>query len=366
MSRFTTTIKPIALASVLIGLVLCRTALADHLSGGFGLETAAPITTDSPLPLARGGWSFGFRFEYTDFDAFSDRELLQLRGSDPEADLHSLDTLLRYSFRMAYGLIENLTLGVRVPIVSRLDVREPEKGHCHGGRCVAHDIIDHGDITGVGDALFFGLYRFFHAPASHTHLAALFGVKTPTGQTGQTGFEQERFGGISVPLPSDFEAGGAHHHDDSRVVEAEFQPGSGSWDGLLGLAYQTALEPFNFNSSFLYTIVSEGTQDTALGDIFEYNFALSYPLPQGRFVPCPSCAWNLILELNGQWQDKEERAGVENDNSGGHVLFLSPGVRFIGGRWNVAASGGYAVVSDLNGGHVEPDYRAVVSLNIAF
>ncbi len=344
-------------------------AQADHLSGGFGIEQAAPINTESAVPLRRNGWTLGLRTEYVDQDTFGDVELINLRGADinrdgeANEDLHSTKSLLGVSLRAAYGVTENLTLGFRLPWIRREDIREPEEGHGHGANpIVVHDIIEHGDSAGVGDTTFFGLYRFYHDTTND--VAALFGVKTPTGDTDEEGFEDEVSAGrfVTNVIPEDHED---DHHHAGRRLETHLQPGSGSWDGLLGLAYSRPLGPANFDTNFLYTIVSEGSQDTDLGDALSYNFAVSYPTE--RFVPCQSCRWNLILELNGEWRDKEERSGVEIDNSGGHVVYLSPGLRFVGiGGLNLGVSFGYPVVTDVNGDQVEPDYRLVGTINVTF
>ncbi|MGH8659886.1 MAG: hypothetical protein ACREV4_15790 [Gammaproteobacteria bacterium] len=357
-------------ALLFFGLVFhALSAHADHLSGGLGIEQTAPINTESAVPLKQGSWIAGVRTEYVNNDSFSDQELITLRGiginrdGEADEDLHSIDSILGVSLRAAYGVTENLTVGFRLPYVRRENIREPEEGHAHGANpIVVHDIVEHGDSAGIGDTTFFGQYRFYHDGSSD--IAALFGVKTPTGETGEEGFEGEHFGGrfVTDVFPSEEEEG--HHHQGTRL-ETHQQPGSGSWDGIVGVAYSRSISPVNFDTSVLYTVVSEGSQDTDLGDIFNYNFALSHPT--NAFVPCQPCSWNLVLELNGEWRDKEERGDIEIGNSGGHVLYLAPGFRFIGpGGWNMALSAGYPVVNDLNGDQSEPDYRIVGTVNFNF
>ena len=36
---------------------------------------------------------------------------------------------------------------------------------------------------------------------------------------------------------------------------------------------------------------------------------------------------DLVLELNGEWHDKQRIAGIPDPNSGGTTVYLSPGVR---------------------------------------
>ena len=76
------------------------------------------------------------------------------------------------------------------------------------------------------------------------------GVKAPTGRTNEYDKLGERF-------------------------EAEFQPGSGSWDGLFGVAFTQRFTAWSFDANVLYQQVNKGTQDTDLGDRFHYNAAVS-------------------------------------------------------------------------------------------
>jgi len=68
-----------------------------------------------------------------------------------------------------------------------------------------------------------------------------------------------------------------HHHEGNRL-ETHQQPGSGSYDPIVGVAYSQVLGMFNLDSSAVHTIVNEGSQDTDLGDSFKYNLSFSYPV----------------------------------------------------------------------------------------
>jgi hypothetical protein len=47
-------------------------------------------------------------------------------------------------------------------------------------------------------------------------------------------------------------------------------------------------------------------------------------------------------------------------NSGGNTVYISPGIRFSGGKgWNTALSVGAPVATDFNGYQTPPDYRIV-------
>jgi hypothetical protein len=45
-----------------------------------------------------------------------------------------------------------------------------------------------------------------------------------------------------------------------------------------------------------------------------------------------SVSWDLILEANGEWKEKQEIRGDKDKNSGGNTIFISPGTRVIFGK----------------------------------
>lgn len=341
---------------------------ADHLSSGLGYGQSAAINTESAIPLDRGAWSVGARTEFVQNDTISDSDLIDLRVRDiqrdgvADEDLHSVDYVLGVSLSLAYGLTKNLSVSVRVPYVLRNDIREPEEGHSHNGApIVIHNVIEHGDSGGIGDTTFSGLYRFFSR--HNQNVAVLFGVKAPTGNTDQNGFEDEVLvKRVDTGVVPGAEAG--HEHDGKRL-ETHQQPGSGSWDALMGLTWSGGADALDIDASVLYAYVTEGSQQTDLGDLVSYNLAVSRSARGERL--CAGCAWNLVLELNGEWRDEEERSGERIDNSGGHLLYLSPGLRFSGPQhWSFAVSAGYPLVQDLNGDQSEPAYRVVGSLSYTY
>jgi hypothetical protein len=224
---------------------------------------------------------------------------------------------------------------------------------------VVHNVIEHGDSSGLGDATALGLYRFYGGET--TNLSLLFGLKLPTGDTGQTGFRDEVFvrridTGV-IPDDHGHEEEAGHGHAGNRL-ETHQQPGSGSYDPIVGLAFSRALGMFNLDSSLVYTFVNEGSQDSNLGDRLRYNLALAYPA---------TASLDLVAELNGEWRDREERDGVEIGNSGGNHVYLSPGIRYRSGSgWSVSLSYGASVYENLHGFQSEPDDRWLGSVSFSF
>lgn len=317
---------------------------ADHGSVGFGLGTAAPIITNSAIPLPADRFLFGMTSQYTKNRQFSDGDLIDLTESTEgqDRDIHSTESLLTASVLAAYGVTDDLTLGLRFPYVWRTNVREVAHHDEHGDE-EEHPMVQNlGDPNGIGDLTVFGQWRFFNTEDNLTHVALMTQVKMPTGRTNR----------MTV----------ANDEGETELFETESQPGSGSWDASLGLAFTRGLGSFSFDSNILYTLVTQGAQGVDLGDVFSYNLALSWS-PGGTLGGGLQASSNfnpltLIVELNGEWRDFQTRNGVVNPDEGGHTLYVSPGVRFAGGsNWNVALSFGVPIVTDLNGFQEDPDYR---------
>src|SRR4029078_8917195 len=155
------------------------------------------------------------------------------------------------SISAAYGITNDFTVAVRAGGVRRSGISETAEDMLSGGHM---GMMNAGDMTslmspdginrrgnsaGFGDVTMLGQYRFHNNTQAGTSAAVLFGFKAPTGSTSQ----RDAFG---------------------NLFEAEFQPGSGSWDGLLGAAFSKRMGRWGFDVSGLYYLISTGTQNTNL------------------------------------------------------------------------------------------------------
>jgi hypothetical protein len=142
-------------------------------------------------------------------------------------------------------------------------------------------------------------------------------------------------------------------------------------------------------------LAGKGAYETNLGDRFQYNLAVSYrlagylsgsgpmyagalpapmyhggPKGQGHTHVEPMAptgpALDLVLELNGEWHDQQKVAGITDANSGGNVVYLSPGVRLTSGKMSAFASVGVPVINQMNGFQVEPDWRLLTGVSVGF
>lgn len=328
-------------------------ALADHGSIGFGLGTAGPIITNSAIPLPADRFLVGMTSQYTKNRQFSDGDLIKFNESVESQGRHidSTESLLTASVLAAYGVTDDLTVGLRFPYVWRNNIREVAHAHEGAGAEENPQVQNLGDPNGIGDINLFSQWRFFHTDDNLTNVALLARVKMPTGRTNR----------VTAP----------NAEGESEVFETHDQPGSGSWDASLGFAFTRGFGSFSFDSNILYTLVTQGAQGVDLGDVFSYNFALSWSpggtLGGGLQAESNFNPLTMIVELNGEWRDFQTQNGVVDPDEGGHVLYISPGARFSGGRnWNVAFSFGVPIMTDLNGIQEKPDYRLTSRFVITF
>ena len=303
-------------------LIFSPLASASHMaSTSLSTGSSSSINTESAVPLAAGAWSIAVRYEEQQFDRLSDESLLSLAEADPDADLHSVESVETTLFNISYGLNEDLSLGLSLPVVERQDIRAP---HFHE-EDNEFEIEQEGNSRGIGDTKLYGLWRFSQRENHDTSL--IFGIGVPTGKHDDTSPEGEAY-------------------------EQEFQPGSGSWDPLIGISHSRYFGRITLDASATYNLVGEGSQQTDLGDWITYNAGLSYLLSSNS-----NRDLRLVVEANGLWRDKLKQAGETERNAGGNWLNLSPGIIVGRNNWSVFANVALPIVNDPGGDQDEQDYR---------
>jgi hypothetical protein len=80
----------------------------------------------------------------------------------------------------------------------------------------------------------------------------------------------------------------------------------------------------------------------------------------------PSTAFDLVLELNGEWHGKQVTSSVTDQNSGGTVIYLSPGLRLSYDKWSSYLSVGIPVVNEPYGIQPDPSWRIITGMSFAF
>jgi len=324
-------------------LLFATPAFAHHPGAPGNANTTGAINTLSATPAEKGGFSVGFVYESTTFDALSD-EMLEAAAAEAalagHAHVHSLDELRSAALGFSYGLTDNVTLSVRLPYLMRDGVRT---GHFHGG---VPEVEAEGGSSDIGDIATLLQWRVM--AGENTDVSLFGGVKAPTGED---------------DVRNDF----------GDVFSTEFQPGSGSWDFTLGAAVTRRAAHWSFDASALYTFAGENDEDADLGDRLAYGAAISYrvighPPAHQHLGIGEHSHWgvDLVLELNGEWHDEAAEGGETDPNSGGNVVFLSPGVRVVHDNWAGYFTAGVPVINEMNGVQAEPDLRLTAGVSRSF
>jgi hypothetical protein len=320
-------------------------ALADHV-GPSGVGTSG-LAVFSPDTLDEGHWAVGLRLLYTRPGRRSDAALAAL--SEQGIDAHNTDYNLNGSLGVAYGITHELTISAELPYVRRDNLREGEDG----------DVARLGSISGIGDASVLAKYRLTHGDGAGFALVA--GIKLPTGSTHRRDSEGER-------------------------LETEHQPGTGSWDPIVGASAATRMGVVRLTASALYQISTTGAQNTRLGDRFQAGIALSH-----RFGPAPRQhsetihnhhhgdeldehadeprhdSWDAFVELGGEWEGRQRIGGEVEHASGGKWVYVAPGARFTAASgWSVGGALALPVWQRIRASHPDNRYRLMLSLGRAF
>ena len=77
-------------------------------------------------------------------------------------------------------------------------------------------------------------------------------------------------------------------------------------------------------------------------------------------------ALDLILGLNGEWHDQQTVDGVRDGNTGGHILYFSPGMTLTNGSTVTSVNLAIPVSTQLNGIQSPPDWRLATSFGVKF
>lgn len=171
---------------------------------------------------------------------------------------------------------------------------------------------------------------------------------------------QERvalIGGVKLPT------GESGEQDGTGRLPRRLQPGSGAWDFPVGVLFAHDAAR-GFFADALYT-VRTGARGYRFGNVLRYDLAYTQALAGGN--PRENFVW-AVLEMNGSVAARDRSAGQEAAVSGGHVLFLSPGMRLVhwSGRYVLDLSYQISVVADLNGDQAEPRRAWLVGARLNF
>jgi len=225
---------------------------------------------------------------------------------------------------IVYGITARDNILLIAPYVSKdLDLRLPS------GRSLSRSSSGLGDLSLIWKRR---VYRFDDVSETE-RVALLLGLQTPTGEYNQ----RDVLGKLPRPL----------------------QPGSGAPTVLVGGVYSHVKDRVGFHGDFVYRATTRA-HGYEFGDRVQYDLTAEYRLLPTRF---PGTQLNLVLELNGVFA-LSDRAGGRVPNTGGHTLFLSPGLQAISrdGGWVAEVSVLIPIVRDAAGRQFAADTGVFFSI----
>ncbi len=284
--------------------------------GGGADAWGAPITFNTALPVAKG--EFVFREQF----------VVAQSGDDPSGADRDRRLLAAVSV-LGYGVSGKLAVFGVLPFVDKqLDVTVAGVRQQRGA-------------SGLGDLTLFGRYTVYQddQPGRTFRIAPFAGLKAPTGKDDET--------------------------DALGRLPPSVQPGSGAWDVFGGAVatYQT-LE-FQVDGQLSYRANGEANNFEA-GDVARLDASLQYRLwPRTLGTGVPGFLYG-VLEAGLVYQDKNQVGGIDDPNSGGTTLFLTPGLQYVTKRWILEGGVQLPALQDLNGAALENDYVVRAGFRVNF
>lgn len=278
---------------------------------------AAPITTNTALPVAKG--------EYV----FREQVIFNQSGNDPSGANRDHHVALSASV-LGYGVTPDLALFGVVPVATKkLKLTMPG-----GARVTRKD-------SGLGDIRAFARYTAYkkNMPGKTFRIAPFAGIELPTGKNTQT--------------------------DALGRLPPAVQLGSGSWDPFGGVivTYQTLDFEIDLQASYQANTKADGFE---FGDVARLDASLQTRLWPRELSDSTSAFIYGVGELNLIHKEKNRAAGLANPNTGGTTLFGLLGLQYVTARRIIEAGVQLPLVQDLNGTALERDYIVRGSVRFNF
>jgi len=277
---------------------------------------AAPITFNTALPVAKG--------------AFISRELgLARRFKGDQSALNRDLDVNGFVSVLGYGVTPKLALFAVAPYLDKhLDLTVGGQRKSRSSR-------------GFGDAKLFARYTFLQRDerSKTLRVAGFAGFKAPTGEDQQ----RDALGRLPIPL----------------------QSGTGAWDGFGGLVLTYQTLPYEIDAQ-LSLERSGTTNGFELGSVARADASLQYRLlPQQMRSDTRGFLYG-VLETNFIHQDNNRLLGMDDANSGGTQVYVTPGIQYVTLKYVLEAAVQLPVVQNMNGSALKTDYIVTAGFRVNF
>lgn len=281
-----------------------------------GAASAAPLTFNTALPVSKDEWILREQFVY-------------LKSSDDPSPMDRRMEVSALMTMLGYGVTRDFAVfGVLPYTDKRLSMN-------NGGQDVSRSRAGFGDLTLMGR---YTVYED-NGPEHTFRVAPFLGVKAPTGRDSTS--------------------------DSLGRLPPSLQLGSGSWDWQGGVvaSYQTLDWGGDVQLAHQSNGEANGFRDGATTRLDLSVQRRLWPGTLGEGVP--SFLYGG-LEANLIHVARNRANGLEDPNSGGTTLFLTPTLQYVTRKWVLDAGVQIPVSQHLNGTALKNDYILTTGFRLNF
>jgi len=233
---------------------------------------------------------------------------------------------------VAYGFTERFSASIMIS-----SVRQERRVYSPAGG------NNYTKAEGFGDAILFLQYTLV-SRGNHTIFSSG-GVKIPAGRTNITS------------------------QNNGLLLPADLQPGTGSWDGILGITYTYTGFPRPSTAASVNTIYRinsaterfNGEQIYKFGDEIQSTIGIGDQFLLGNLIVEPG----FLIRYRHTLPDQIDKNIFPN--TGGDWIFISPGLSlYITQNLSFNISGEIPIYTRLTGTQLSTDYRMVIGINYLF
>jgi hypothetical protein len=163
-------------------------------------------------------------------------------------------------------------------------------------------------------------------------------------------------GGLGIKLPT-----GEYKLRDheGHINEPTIQPGTGSFDGLASLYYAYEIFPHELNAflSGSYQANAENDLDYKMGNTFLLNTGVDYRLNDKVLAS---------IQANMRQAPRDSFNGQSVPSTGGRWVYLTPGIRFLGGATTLYTHVQLPVVQYVNEVNLVPRFGFIMGVSHVF
>lgn len=325
-----TLVKAAAMAVGGVSLLLSQTAVFAH---GESLRGGGAGSINAVGASILENFTIGLRMDGRRYETFSRQEMVAFRQQDEDVHAHSEENA--YFLSLGMPISEDLDLGVMIQYNQFKGFRDNGDGQATAcfampGNAANPDCVSETDDSrGWGDTLITARYRFYND--GENQWAGVFGLIVPTGK-------------ITNKTDKNLGTG------QDEILGTHNQPGSGAYTVQGGIAFSGHLsEKIAVDADALYRVNGPGANNFRAGNSFQFDVAAAYG-HHSRVFP--------VLELNGIFFKKDNEENEPKTNSGGDVIYISPGINInLTDNQGIYGNVSYPIYQELGGISNDEKYR---------